>query len=111
MSRQAAGAVRGRRGDAEIVAQGDRRTEQSVVDQSSSDATACVQDLATRLGLHAGSEATLPDPFDVAHSFGVVDRHRCTPSPWWGRTSLADTVALGKFVKPLDLDWPVLSMP
>ena len=43
---------------------------QSVVDQTASDATAGVQDLATRLGLHPGSEATLADPLDLAHAFG-----------------------------------------
>ena len=58
---------------------------QSVVDQTASDATAGVQDLATRLGLHPGSEATLADPLDLAHAFWIVDRHRCTPSPKWGK--------------------------
>lgn len=57
----------------------------SVVDQTASDATAGVQDLATRLGLHPGSEATLADPLDLAHAFWIVDRHRCTPSPKWGK--------------------------
>lgn len=85
-------------------------TEKSVVDQSTSDATACVQDLATRLGLHAGSEATLPDPFGVAHAFGVVDRHRCTPSPWWGIDKFSRYRGSGQVYNPLALDRVVLSI-
>ena len=62
---------------------------QSVVDQTAADATAGVQDLATRLGLHPGSEATLADPLDLAHAFWIVDRHRCTPFPEWGKDNIS----------------------
>ena len=61
----------------------------SVVDQTASDATAGVQDLATRLGLHPGSESTLADPLDLAHAFWIVDRHRCTPFPKWGKDKIS----------------------
>ena len=68
------------------VASGVRQpTVKSVVDQAASDATAGVQDFATRLGLHPGSESALADPLDLAHAFWIVDRHRCTPSPEWGK--------------------------
>ena len=64
-------------------------TAKSVVDQTTSDATAGIQDLATGLGLHPGSEATLADPLDVAYAFWVVDRHRCTPFPEWGKDKIS----------------------